>query len=73
MKHDYYLWLCFTDKGIIYFNGKQSLKEVEYILKQYHKCKDYECHYVNEETILIALQSYLEDCFGLEYIGGLYE
>ena len=43
MQHDYYLWLCFTDRGIIYFNGKQSLKNVEYILKEYHKCKDYEC------------------------------
>lgn len=73
MQHDYYLWLCFSDKGVIYLNGKLPLNNVEYILKQYHKCKDFECHYVNEETILIALKSFLEDCFGLEYTGVLYE
>lgn len=73
MQHGYYLWLCFTDKGVIYFSGKLPLKNVEYILKQHHKCKDFECHYVNEETILIALQSFLEDCFGLEHTGVLYE
>lgn len=73
MQHDYYLWLCFTDKGVRYFSGKLPLNNVEYILKQYYKCKDFECHYVDEETILIALKSFLENCFRLEYTGVLYE
>lgn len=68
MEYDYYLWLCFTDKGIIYFNGKQSLKEVEYILRQYHKCKDFEIHLIDSDTYLFFLKNYLEDCLQLEYV-----
>lgn len=73
MQHDCHLWICFTDKGVKYFSGQLPLKNVGYILDQYYKCKDFECHYVDEETISIALKSFFEDCFELEYTGELYE
>lgn len=72
MENDYYLWLCFTDRGIVYFNGNTKLDFIQKLFLLQGIC-NFECHYVNDDAILCILQSYLEDCFGLEYIGGLYE
>lgn len=65
---DEFIWLCFTDRGIVYFEGNIRLSFIENLFKL-QSIKNYECHYVNNETTLIALQSYMEDCFGIEYNG----
>lgn len=66
------VWLCITDKGITYFPISFKLKEVNQILNNLG-CKNYECHYADNETILPIISYYLEDCYGLEYMGVDYE
>ena len=68
-----YLWIAFTDKyGLITFDGNYSCDYVQSLLKLYG-CKNYELHLTNEETLRFFLENYLEGCYELEYIGGLYE